>query len=71
MKKITKKYQEQTVKELKKEGLLLREEIAKTKLLNKVTPPKDSNLLKKKRKQLAVLLTVLFEKELYEKNARR
>ena len=39
------------------------EEIAKLQLSFKSNPPKDTNLLMKKRKQLAVLLTVLGEKE--------
>ena len=62
MKKQTKIYREKTVKELEKENSLLREEIAKTKLSFKGNPPKDTNILAKKRKQLAVLLTVLTEK---------
>jgi|GEM_PF-2006146 len=71
MRKTTKKYQEKDVKELKKESLKLREEIAKLKLTNKMKPTKDSNLLIKKRKELAVLLTVLSEKEIYEKSPNR
>ncbi|KKP36307.1 MAG: hypothetical protein UR23_C0020G0003 [Candidatus Roizmanbacteria bacterium GW2011_GWA2_32_13] len=63
MKKITKTYREKTSKELIKETVLLREEIAKLQLSFKGNPPKDTNLLMKKRKQLAVLLTVLGEKE--------
>jgi len=63
MKKITKTYREKTSKELVKETYLLREEIAKLQLSFKGNPPKDTNLLMKKRKQLAVLLTVLSEKK--------
>ncbi len=63
MKKITKTYREKTNKELVKETYLLREEIAKLQLSFKSNPPKDTNLLMKKRKQLAVLLTVLAEKK--------
>ncbi|MBI5122999.1 50S ribosomal protein L29 [Candidatus Roizmanbacteria bacterium] len=63
MKKITKTYQEKTSQELIKETQLLREEIAKLQLSFKGNPPKDTNLLMKKRKQLAVLLTILGEKE--------
>ena len=63
MKKITKTYREKTSKELIKETVLLREEIAKLQLSFKGNPPKDTNLLMKKRKQLAVLLTVHGEKE--------
>ncbi len=62
MKKITKIYQEKTVKELVKETQLLREEVVKLQLSFQSNPPKDTNLLMKKRKQLAVLLTVLTEK---------
>ncbi len=63
MKKITKTYREKTSKELIKEIQSLREEIAKLQLSFKGNPPKDTNMLAKKRKQLAVLLTVLGEKE--------
>ena len=63
MKKNTKTYREKTIKELEKENGSLREEIAKLQLSFKSNPPKDTNLLMKKRKQLAVLLTVLGEKE--------
>lgn len=68
MKKITKTYREKTSKELIKETYLLREEIAKLQLSFKGNPPKDTNLLMKKRKQLAVLLTVLAEKKEIEIN---
>ncbi len=64
MKKNIKQYQQMDSKELEKEILKLREEIAKLKLTIKVTPPKDTNLLIKKRKQLARLLTVLNSKKL-------
>ncbi|MEK7177602.1 MAG: 50S ribosomal protein L29 [Patescibacteria group bacterium] len=63
MRKITKIYSEKTIKELVKEANLLREEISKLQLSFKSNPPKDSNSLAKKRKQLAVLLTVLSEKK--------
>ncbi len=62
MKKITKTYREKTSKEIVKEAQSLREEMAKLQLSFKSNPPKDTNLLMKKRKQLAVLLTVLAEK---------
>lgn len=63
MKKITKTYREKTSKELIKETQSLREEMAKLQLSFKSNPPKDTNLLMKKRKQLAVLLTVLSGKK--------
>lgn len=63
MKKLTKQYREKSLKELEKEVTILREEITKMKLNQKVSPPKDVNLLFKKKKQLAVLLTVMSEKK--------
>ncbi len=63
MKKTTKIYIGKTSKELEKEVGLLREEIAKLVMSFKSNPPKDTNSLTKKRKQLAVLLTLLSEKK--------
>jgi len=63
MKKLTKQYQDKTVKELIQETVILKEEIAKLRLSQKSAPAKDTNILMKKRKQLAVLLTVLTEKK--------
>ena len=63
MKKITKIYLEKSGKELVKEANSIREEIAKLQLSFKSNPPKDTNSLIKKRKQLAVLLTVLSGKK--------
>ncbi|MCR4277334.1 MAG: 50S ribosomal protein L29 [Candidatus Roizmanbacteria bacterium] len=63
MKKTTKIYIGKTSKELEKEVGLLREEIAKSVMSFKSNPPKDTNSLTKKRKQLAVLLTLLSEKK--------
>jgi ribosomal protein L29 len=71
MKKTSKKYREKNIDELKKESLRLREEIAKLNLTNQMKPAKDTNFLIKKRKELAVLLTVISEKEVYEKNPSR
>ena len=48
-----------TINELYKQVEDLRREIVKLKLEAKVNPPKDSNLLIKKRKALARLLTKL------------
>ena len=67
MRKLTKQYREKTVKELTKEITGLEEEITKLKLVQKGTPAKDTNILIKKRKQLAVLLTILTEKKETEK----
>lgn len=63
MKKTTKIYSGKTVKELEKDASSIREEIAKLQLSFKSNPPKDTNSIVKKRKQLAVLLTVLSEKK--------
>lgn len=63
MKKITKIYHGKTSKELVKDADSIREEIAKLQLSSKSNPPKDTNSLVKKRKQLAVILTVLSEKK--------
>lgn len=63
MKKLTKEYTNKSIKELEKLVLTLREDIAKTKLNEKVNPSKDSNVLPKKKKQLAVVLTILAQKK--------
>lgn len=67
MKKEVKELKQKNIKEIRKEVESLRREIAQLKLEQKINPPKDTNLLKKKRKKLAVLLTVLKEKEDIEK----
>jgi ribosomal protein L29 len=66
MKKLVKQYQSKTLNELEKERQVLSEEIAKLKITSKVNPQKDTNLIFKKRKQLAVLLTVISEKKAIE-----
>ena len=63
MRKIVKIYSGKTSKELEKEANSIREEIAKMQLSFKSNPPKDTNNLMKKRKQLAVILTLLSEKK--------
>lgn len=65
--KITKELIGKTVKELEKQAGALREDIAKTILNQKVNPAKDTNILRKKRKQLAVILTVITQKRQQEK----
>lgn len=67
MKKQTKELKEKTVNELEKTVQNLREEIARLRLELKVNPPKDTNLLFKKKKRLAVVLTILTEKKEIEK----
>jgi len=66
MKKITKTYQDKTVKEIEKLSDVLRLEIAKMVLSKKSSGVKDTNLIHKKRKELAVMLTVLTEKKTAE-----
>ena len=63
MKKNIKNLREKNIKELNKEIDNLKEEIAKLNLSKKSSPVKDTNLLYKKRKQLAVLLTIMNEKK--------
>ena len=53
-----------TTKELVSEIEKIRREISKMQLEKKVNPPKDTNTIKKKRKQLAVLLTMEREKRI-------
>lgn len=56
-----------SIKELKKKAQVLREEIAKEKVEFEVNRPKDTNTTFKKRKRLARVLTIIREKELFEK----
>lgn len=55
---MTKNYTGKKPQELEKEEATLRREIAKLTLEAKSNPQKDSNAIFKKRKQLAVLLTI-------------
>lgn len=66
MKKVIKDYKSKTIKELENEREVLSREIAKLKIDIKSNPPKDTNLLIKKRKKLAILLTILTEKKMLE-----
>ncbi|MGB9883118.1 MAG: 50S ribosomal protein L29 [Microgenomates group bacterium] len=63
MKKIIKDLKSKTIEQLNKEVDLVKKEIVKIKLSWKINPPKDTNLLKKKRKYLAQLLTVISQKK--------
>ncbi len=63
MKKLTKDYISKSIKELEKMIQTLREEIARAQLNEKANPAKDTNLIDKKKKQLAVALTVLNQKQ--------
>lgn len=63
MKKLTKELTGKTIKELEKQSQVLREEIAKLVLNQRVNPAKDTNVVVKKRKELAVVLTILLQKK--------
>lgn len=63
MKKYTKELNSKTINELEKMEAAMYEELAKIRLQEKVNPSKDKNLLFKKRKQLAVILTVKTQKK--------
>lgn len=63
MKKLTKELSGKSIKELAKQMETLRQEIAKLTLNEKVNPAKDTNTIPKKKKQLAVLLTILSQKK--------
>lgn len=67
MKKTVKELRNKTISELEKEAKTLRGELAKLILEAKVKPTKDTNVLIKKRKRLAVILTILGEKKELEK----
>jgi len=62
MKKITKEWFSKTIKEIQLEIEKLRKEIARLRLESKLGSNKDTNLLFKKRKKLAQLLTILTQK---------
>lgn len=66
MKKYLNQIRQKTLKELEKERDLLNQEIAKLKLQSKTFSNKDTNIIYKKRKQLARLLTVISEKKQLE-----
>lgn len=59
MTKSLKELKQKTEKELVKEIVVLRDEIARQELEKKVNPQKDTNLITKKRKKLAQVLTIL------------
>ncbi|MFA5136267.1 MAG: hypothetical protein WC489_02645 [Patescibacteria group bacterium] len=67
MKKQVKKVSGVSVLSLEKDIASLRHEIALKTIEDKVNPQKDSNFLRKKRKELAVLLTLLQQKKIKEK----
>lgn len=59
----TKELLEKTIAGLQKEADEIREELARLALSSRVNPPKDTNMLGKKRKKLAVVLTILKQKK--------
>jgi len=63
MTKLIKELQTKTVKDLEKEVVSLHSEIAKLSVEKKVKPEKDTNLLAKKRKRLAVVMTLIIQKK--------
>ena len=63
MKKNVTKISQKSEAELHKELGQLRKEITKSKLEQTMSPQKDTNLNMKKRKQIAVILTVLNAKK--------
>lgn len=63
MKKLVKDLREKSITELVKKENNLRQEIGKMTVELKVSQPKNTNEIFRKRKELAVVLTVLQEKK--------
>lgn len=63
MRKSVQDIHSKSVKDLEKEVASIRHDIAKTSLEQKVQPVKDTNVIKKKKHQLARTLTVLNDKK--------
>lgn len=63
MRKIAQELRVKNLQELLKEEEKLREDIAKTSLDFQVNLPKDTNSIYKKKKRLAVLLTLVNQKK--------
>ena len=66
MRKSRKEHQDKSIVELEKQAQTIREEIAKLTIVSKLKPQKDTNLIVKKRKSLAVVLTLINEKKALE-----
>ena len=64
MKKQITDLQGKSVADLVKEVAAVRAEVAKLKVEAKIKPQKDTNLIKKREKHLAHILTVISQKEL-------
>ena len=67
MKKFADEFRKKTLKELEKEEQNIRADITKAKIDWSVNKPKNTNLISNKRKRLAVLMTILYEKKELEK----
>lgn len=67
MKKITKEFEDKIISALEKESGEMRKEIAIMTVNTRVNPAKDTNTITKKKKRLAVLLTVITQKKMSEK----
>lgn len=59
MKKAAKELRSKSIQDMHKEVQTLRTEIARLKVEKKVKPQKDTNLIAKKQKRLAVVLTLI------------
>ncbi len=64
MRKIVEEMFKKDINLLEKEINDLRKEIARLKVESKISPQKDTNLLKKKRKKMAIMLTVLSQRKI-------
>lgn len=64
MKKTVTELQVKSVQELEKEAQTLRDEIAKLTIESKVKPEKNTNLSFNKKRRLAVILTLVTQKNL-------
>lgn len=59
MKSLAKEYQKKAIADLNKEMTAIHQEIAKAKLERKALAVKDTNIISKKRKRLAVIMTMI------------
>ena len=64
MRKITKEIINKSIEDLTKEAATIRQDIAKKLIERKVKPEKNSNTIKNLKKRLAVLSTIVRQKEL-------
>jgi len=64
MKKVTKELQVKSIEDLLKEVDVLRGEIAKMHLEKGIKPQKDTNIIVKKQKRLAAILTMITNKKI-------